>query len=458
MVQTALAWLQNNISNLWETLVYVAIGLVTLAGLFKCIYPVYRNGTLLNRAIIKLEKSTAQGKAPLWREPRFLGRSLREEWQRFLLNASQLDLRGISCNAQEYINEDSVVYKPGHSQLAELIPSLLTSLGILGTFMGMMQGLSTVNFSNAEGTIQSIPVLLQGMRFAFATSVAGIACSLTFNMTHRMVVGRAFKALDAFDEAFYDLAMPRPLEPDVQMLCLKQDDDAHAKQLAEGLGNQIAGALELAVGRAMHPLTLSMDNFIKGATREQVEGIKKVVSQFIQQLNASLDGQMTDLANTMHRVNQGQLQTQQNLQRSLTAAERLTLDAARIQEASQDIAERMRQLSESLLQEPRREAPGGPVDTALAAEMETLTATMERMTAAVSELADRMEGPRPLPSGPVPGQPYRGGATALWDEDVAPAWENPTLSPLPTQPPKRPGRSLGKPKAEPKRRSPGLEA
>lgn len=41
-----------------------------------------------------------------------MGRSLRNEWQQFLLNAGQLDMRGIPCDTREYINEETVVDKP----------------------------------------------------------------------------------------------------------------------------------------------------------------------------------------------------------------------------------------------------------------------------------------------------------------------------------------------------------
>ncbi|MDD3410626.1 MAG: hypothetical protein PHY12_07425, partial [Eubacteriales bacterium] len=71
-------------SGLSETLVYVAIALVTLVGAVKCIYPIIRNGSLLNRAVMKLERSAADGDRPIWREARFLGRAMRADWQRFL--------------------------------------------------------------------------------------------------------------------------------------------------------------------------------------------------------------------------------------------------------------------------------------------------------------------------------------------------------------------------------------
>ena len=45
-------------ANLTDTLIYLAIGLVTLMGLFKCIIPVRRTGRRLRRAIHLLETTT----------------------------------------------------------------------------------------------------------------------------------------------------------------------------------------------------------------------------------------------------------------------------------------------------------------------------------------------------------------------------------------------------------------
>jgi len=382
-------------ANLSEILVYAAIALVTLIGIIKCIYPLLRNAALLNRAVIKLEKSAGAGERPLWREARFLGRSLRNEWQQFLLNAGQLDMRGIPCDTHEYINEESVVEKPGHAQLAEMIPGLLTSLGILGTFMGLMQGLTSVDFSNAQGTIESIPQLLSGMRFAFATSVAGIACSLMFNMFNRMAAGRAIRALDNFEDAFYELAMPRPLQPEVQLLCQKQDDEARMAHLAESMSNHIAASLEMAISRAMSPLTQSLDTFIKCATREQVDGVRRIVGQFVQQMNTSLSDQMIALGDTMRAVNQGQLQTQQNLQTTLDAARAMAQDAKAMQEASAEIARQMQLLNEEMENErARREGGLNAAQSAsdnLTKQLEALSDSLGRMQAAVEQLTGELD-------------------------------------------------------------------
>ena len=384
------AVLKDLSANLSEIAVYAAIVIVTFVGFCKCIFPLLRNAAVLNRAVVKLEKSTAKGERPLWREARFLGRSLRNEWQQFLLNAAQLDLRGMPCDTREYINEETVVDKPGHAQLAELIPGLLTSLGILGTFMGLMQGLTSVDFSNAEGTIQSIPQLLGGMRFAFATSVAGIACSLLFNMLNRMAAGRALRALDNFEDAFYELAMPRPLQPEVQMLCQKQDDEARMVQLAESVGNHVAATLEMALSRAMLPLNQSLDTFIKCATREQVDGIRRLAAQFVQQMNLALGDQMRDLSTVVSAVTDDQRETQRNLHNTMVAAQTMARDAELIRTSTGEIADQIHQMSEELRADHQRRAESmNGVEEAsiqLAARIENLNESLRRMQLAVDIL------------------------------------------------------------------------
>lgn len=382
-------------TNLVDFLVYGAIALVVLVGVCKCIYPVFRNGSLLNRAVAKLEKTAGNNQRPPWREPRFLGRALRGEWQKFLLNAGQLDVRGMPCDIEDYINEDSVIDKPGHSQLAELIPSLLTSLGILGTFIGLMEGLTSVNFSDAQGTMDSIPLLLTGMRFAFATSVAGITCSLLFNMFYRMCVGRACRALDSFDEAFYELAMPRPLSPEVQLICQKQDEEERLAHIAEAVGSRVSASLEMAVSRAMDPLTKSLDTFIQGATQEQVEGVRRIVGQFVSQLNAQLSGQMTTLGHTMDMVSQGQLQTQKNLQNTLNAAQAMAADAQTMQTACAQMAQSLQSwVDDWKSNQARRTEEASALEEQnqhLRQELELLTRSLADMRIAADHLTSELD-------------------------------------------------------------------
>ena len=57
-------------------------------------------------------------------------------------------------------------------------PSFMTSLGILGTFVGIVIGLLNFDSTDIQG---SIPVLLGGLKTAFITSVFGLVGSVVFN-------------------------------------------------------------------------------------------------------------------------------------------------------------------------------------------------------------------------------------------------------------------------------------
>lgn len=59
--------------------------------------------------------------------------------------------------------------------IIEFFPSLVSSLGVLGTFYGITVGLLAFDSSNLD---QSIPDLLDGLKTAFFTSLAGMTGSM----------------------------------------------------------------------------------------------------------------------------------------------------------------------------------------------------------------------------------------------------------------------------------------
>lgn len=64
-----------------------------------------------------------------------------------------------------------------HPDFVGYVPTLLTTLGIFGTFLGIVLGLLDFNQNDIEA---SIPPLLEGLKTAFITSLAGIFTSLIF--------------------------------------------------------------------------------------------------------------------------------------------------------------------------------------------------------------------------------------------------------------------------------------
>ena len=319
--------------DLADYVVYGAIAVVTLIGLFKCLIPLWRTTAALRRAIVRLQQNAGkQLDKPVWQEARFVGKRLKGSWLRFLQNAEQLDRRGLPTNVEDYINDDTVTHGPGNAGLAELIPNLLTSLGILGTFMGLSRGLSSLNFADSTQLIQGIPDLLSGMRFAFGTSVAGISCSLVFNMLNRISQGSSYRAIDDFVTSFTQLAMSRPLDNDVQMIIQNQDRNFMLQGINETLVDRLADSVSRSISMTMTPVAESMDRFIVGTTRNQIEGVNHIVSRFLSEMDRSLGNQFSSLARTMGDLEQSQIRASQATGENLTAAEGIVRNARSLQE------------------------------------------------------------------------------------------------------------------------------
>ena len=321
--------------DLADYVVYGAIAVVTLIGLFKCLVPLWRTTASLRRAIVRLQQNAGkQLEKPVWQEARFVGRRLKGSWLRFLQNAEQLDRRGLPTNVEDYINDDTVTHGPGNAGLAELIPNLLTSLGILGTFMGLSRGLSSLNFADSTQLIQGIPDLLSGMRFAFGTSVAGISCSLVFNMLNRISQGSSYRAIDDFVTSFTQLAMSRPLDNDVQMIIQNQDRNFMLQGINEKLVDRLADSVSRSISMTMSPVAESMDRFLVGTTRNQIEGVNHIVNRFLAEMDRSLGNQFSSLSQSMGALEQIQIRAAQATGENLSAAEGIIRNARSLQEVT----------------------------------------------------------------------------------------------------------------------------
>ena len=65
-----------------------------------------------------------------------------------------------------------------HRGIIEMWPSLVSTLGVLGTFAGITMGLY---YFDTNDLTNSIPLLLSGLKTAFFTSLAGMAGSLVLS-------------------------------------------------------------------------------------------------------------------------------------------------------------------------------------------------------------------------------------------------------------------------------------
>jgi hypothetical protein len=193
-------------------------------------------------------------------------------------------------------------------------PAFFTTLGILGTFLGISYGLWFFDPSNVE---KSFPALLSGLKTAFWASLLGISFALIFKVrdiyanSHKKVgeAGTQVTIRDlllALNSIQVSLAGREDSSLISQMKLMRQDQSDQLGQLR-----------------------ISMDTFMKGmaehGSETLVEALKNLIQDFDSKINAQLGESFHQLNDALGKVlvwqeaYQGQMAGMLELQKEATA-------------------------------------------------------------------------------------------------------------------------------------------
>ncbi len=325
------------LGNLTEFSVYLVIIIIFVVALIKCIMPVTRCRAALKKAARKLRRSEDPD---IWQDKGFLGKKspLSVHWNVYLNsrlfandeyhNASPLD---------DYINEDTAVYEPGFATLGDSVPGIMVSLGFLGTLFGIVMGLSDIDMSNADKVIEAIGQILGGMKYAFTTSIVGVVASLIFQVLQRWAQNSTRHALYAFQDAMRNEAHVITVDPMTQITIYQQEQTAQLQAIAEELTLRLTDKMGRAMDMIASPMRESLDNFITATTQEQLKGIDRIVTRFVQKMDDALSGQFQTLSASMQETTLWYKQTQESMRASIDALSRMSRDIVQIQQMSESL-------------------------------------------------------------------------------------------------------------------------
>lgn len=188
--------------------VVAVMGALVLAGFFFGIVPLLRYIGAFKQGIKNLDEIKKVNSDNLWiplsqQKPFFDQKSLDELFGEYLENAMEQRERGVVISDIESVfNEDSVSVRSWRGVVLQ-ISGTLTALGLLGTFLGLVTGISGVSFGTLQETVTGIENMLKGITAAFFTSIVGVILSITFNAIYRIVWNMTMRELQLFIERFH---------------------------------------------------------------------------------------------------------------------------------------------------------------------------------------------------------------------------------------------------------------
>lgn len=248
------------------------------------------------------------------------------------------DWRKTPQDAARYFNFTSVVAPRLNLRYWNSVAAVLVGSGILGTFVGLVVGISDFQTSSVEQIEQSIKTLLSGMSTAFLTSVWGMLLSILFsfiekwafrsvdkqiqhiaawlNQTYRISREEECRYWDRY--AVYQDEQGNPVYPAIVLRDLRADSQeqtralkAFSTDLADGikikdetlqqLAKSVGDAFQQSVAGSINPLLQEIREAVAGLRKERDES----TGSYIQSITNQLAEQFRQIGENLHNALSG---------------------------------------------------------------------------------------------------------------------------------------------------------
>lgn len=197
-----------------------------------------------------------------------------------------------SVDAAYFFNTESLAANLVHSRLLSLIPSLLTALGVLGTFVGLTVGLNGVEISS-DSTVDAIKsnvnTLISGAGVAFMTSVWGVALSLIANFVEKIAEQKVSERVTKLQEQIDGALRHRSSE---ELLAYIADVESDSREQLGSLHEKIGDSLQRAIETLSADMQKSvadaitgsiapaLDRLVEATSNQNGEALERLVERF----------------------------------------------------------------------------------------------------------------------------------------------------------------------------------
>lgn len=207
---------------------------------------------------------------------------------------------------EEYLSEEELDNHI-HKRLLEMIPDIFTSLGILGTFVGLVWGLKNFAPNDYEAMTSSVAALVDGIKVAFLTSIYGISLSIIYTYGMKSEYSSMTENLQAFLEKFHSCVMPTAENESRNLLVASQKNQTAAmEQMAEQFSVQMADSFEKVITPTFVKMNESLDMLATSVLRCQKDAVKDILDVFLKEMNSSFNLQFRDFNEALAQLKKAQ--------------------------------------------------------------------------------------------------------------------------------------------------------
>jgi len=229
---------------------------------------------------------------------------LERPWQEFAetlhdksIGQNSFEVRA-TAPAEAFFNAETLVDGPLHAEFYKHLPGILTGVGILATFAGLIAGLTAFNPSSPD-TADQLGKLFGAVKGAFIVSAAAIGLAMIFTIVEKIVyascLDRASKVAQELDHIFQSGVGEEYL---AKLTRSAEDSASQTRQLKEALIQDLKELLtnlterQIAANREISDAQMAATREMSSTLGHSIqEGLKEPLQRIADTVRTSTEGQ-----------------------------------------------------------------------------------------------------------------------------------------------------------------------
>lgn len=257
----------------------------------------------------------------------FEGHKLQNLWKEYadtlhdqceVVDGEQRVLRSrATASASHFFHSQVVVESPINAEFFKHLPGILTGIGIVGTFFGLMLGLMGFDASTPEKVTGSVEGLLKDVMFAFSGSFFSIFFSMLVTGIEKYQINRCYEQLEALNETIDELFDSGVGEEYLaELVRSSHESSVQTRQLKDSLVTDLREMLQNLVDTQVRE-SLKLADTLSSSYRESGQQLAEQVSGAI--VN-SLETPLKTIAGAVQQASGDQSSQVQNLLQDVLVA------------------------------------------------------------------------------------------------------------------------------------------
>jgi predicted nuclease with TOPRIM domain len=183
-------------------------------------------------------------------------------------------------------------------------PQMLIALGIFGTFLGLVVGLTGIDFHDTANTKSSIEILLSGIQISFRTSLYGIAFSILLTSYQNTLAGFLESNLHHLINAIDELFPMNTQEDGINEIYQELEKQTASIQkmgteIAEGVGNRFDSSIQDSLVPILSNLEAVTKQMITSTAKNNQDVINAIVNNIGSIITSSTQSELANLQESL---------------------------------------------------------------------------------------------------------------------------------------------------------------